>query len=152
MAISLCALTTADAPDLADTDGDGAPQEVEAIAGEFERTYKATLAGGDERDAKTLALATNALLEFRPHARPVLWRMLIAQARLYQALLRTTSEPVPATEAEWKKLLSLEGRDDFEWQDGDGPPITETIKTTDDYLKRTVVETFRRSPTHRAAA
>jgi hypothetical protein len=45
---------------------------------------------GDKRGLKHLAAASDALLGFRSDHPPVFWRVLIAQARLYQAPLRTS--------------------------------------------------------------
>jgi hypothetical protein len=64
-----------------------------ASFGEFEQLWQESVDRGDERACKTLAIASNALLlRFRPDERPVFWRVLIAQARLYQALIRTKAD------------------------------------------------------------
>ena len=71
------------------------PEQAERLTtfGEFEQLYRRVVADGPEEDRKTLAVAANAFLGFRPETRPVYWRILIVQARLYQALIRTKGEP-----------------------------------------------------------
>jgi hypothetical protein len=57
--------------------------------GEFERFYQELFLDQDETRRKVVAAAANAIYRFRPKDRPVFWRMLIAQARLYQALAKS---------------------------------------------------------------
>jgi hypothetical protein len=123
-----------------------------ASFGEFESRYGYVVAHGDESEKKTLAVASNALLEFRPDLRPVLWRMLIAQARLYQALLRTRLDGfrVPTTDGDWQSLLVLGQPEGFGWkvQVAGAPALAETVAVTDAYLRRVVVDarTTQHSP------
>ena len=60
--------------------------------GEFERFYEKVLENGEEWQRKDLAVASNPLVSFQPEDRPVYWRLLMVQACLYQALLRTSRD------------------------------------------------------------
>lgn len=51
--------------------------------GEFERLYGEMFDDPDETRRKSVAAASNALHRLRPADRPVFWRMMIAQARLW---------------------------------------------------------------------
>jgi hypothetical protein len=118
--------------------------------GEFERLYGQVLEAGDEWQRKALAVASNPLVSFSPETRPVYWRMLIAQACLYQALVRTRQSEEefhsPANEEEWLKLLRLEEADDFRWKSATAAPsLEETVKATQSYLRRFVVAPRLRS-------
>jgi hypothetical protein len=114
--------------------------------GEFERFYSDVLHGDDERPKKTLAVAANAVYRFRPGDRPVFWRMLIAQARLYQALLRTRAHgfEVSSDKSRWAELLRLEDQHDFEWQGGmhGAEPLSQVLGVTDVYLQERVYRTW----------
>ena len=61
-----------------------------------------------------MAAAANALHCFRPPDRPVFWRMLIAQARLYQGLVRSraTTFRVPVSSQQWADLRDWKSRRD----------------------------------------
>jgi hypothetical protein len=86
--------------------------------GEFEELYITVAATGSEIDRKNLAVAANALLGFRPEKRPVFWRMMIVQARLYQALM-PTKEPdfrPPQSGLDWEDLLRLDDQERFRWR------------------------------------
>ncbi|HZA72216.1 MAG TPA: hypothetical protein VE476_04825 [Propionibacteriaceae bacterium] len=95
-----------------------------------------------------MAAAANALHCFRPPDRPVFWRMLIAQARLYQGLLlsRATTFRVPVSSQQWADLLRLEEQEGFRWRSPDdgGAPLEETLAVTDRYLQAKVVTTWQR--------
>jgi hypothetical protein len=110
--------------------------------GEFERLYEQVFTDTDEYRRKTLAAAANSIYRFRPRDRPVFWRVLIAQARLYQALLRTrtTSFEVPTNDASWRSLLRLDDQPEFAWRDrhASGAPLEETLRITDEYLAKYV--------------
>lgn len=116
--------------------------------GEFERLYNDMFADPDEARRKSVAAAANALHRFRPADRPVFWRVIITQARLYQALLHTRSSrfDVPASRQEWWALLRLEDPHTFAWRSGSpqGAPLDQTIAVTDTYLRLRVVETWLR--------
>lgn len=58
---------------------------------EFREHYHRRFNGGPQLQ-QALGLAANALYGFSPERRPVYWRMLIIQARLYGAILRSRSE------------------------------------------------------------
>jgi hypothetical protein len=122
--------------------GDSAPAERLASFGEFERRWEDIVEHGDERERKCLAVASNALLGFRAEHRPVFWRVLIAQARLYQALLRTRSDgfSLPTTAREWTLLMELDHPERFQWKSArlDAPTLEETCAVTDVYLRRMV--------------
>jgi hypothetical protein len=83
--------------------------------GEFEALYDKIYHSGEERDRKSLATATNSIYGFTPQARPVLCRMLMGQAGLYQALVRTRSStiPTPRDPAGWRALVEIENLDRF---------------------------------------
>jgi hypothetical protein len=119
-----------------------------ATFGEFEKRWADIVVRGDEQARKTLAVASNALLGFTPKDRPILWRMLITQARLYQALLRTREDAfcVPTSQKAWKELLILRDREHFEWTHPtpDAPNLEETIAVTDIYLARMIEDAPRR--------
>jgi hypothetical protein len=116
--------------------------------GEFERLYTEIFADDNEGRRKVVAAAANALYRFRPADRPVFWRIVLAQARLYQALLRSraTSFQVPTSAAAWQELLRLEDADHFRWRsiDHGEPPLEETLAVTDQYLDRKVVDAWQR--------
>jgi hypothetical protein len=122
--------------------GDSAHERL-ASFGEFELLYADALSGDEPRTRKSLAAAANPLMGFRPADRPVYWRILIAQARLYQALIRTRHAGFesPRTTQEWTMLLELENRDEFEWSDEarDAPGLDETLGAVDLYLKERVI-------------
>jgi len=83
--------------------------------GEFEALYDKIYHFGEERDRKSLATATNSIYGFTPQARPVLCRMLMGQAGLYQALVRTRSStiPTPRDPAGWRALVEIQNLDRF---------------------------------------
>ena len=109
--------------------------------GEFEQLYESILKEGDDRERKTMAVASNALASFRPESRPVYWRVLIAQACLYQALLRMLREPTClATETDWMDYLRLEQPDDFRWKEpGHAPALLDTLEAAHGYLRQNVI-------------
>lgn len=116
--------------------------------GEFEKLYGEIFLDPGEDRRKSMAAAANALHCFRPADRPVFWRMLIAQARLYQGLLRSRSTTfrVPRSSREWDDLLRLEEPESFRWRSPDdaGAPLEETLAVTDRYLQAKVVTTWQR--------
>jgi hypothetical protein len=112
--------------------------------GEFERLYGRVYEEGDEWQRKALAVASNPLVSFAPEARPVYWRMLIAQACLYQALLRTRQGEDEFsgqdTEGEWMRLLRLEDEADFRWKgETEAPSLAITLDAAQSYIHRYVV-------------
>jgi hypothetical protein len=109
--------------------------------GEFERNYEHIQNEGKDWERKALGIASNPLVSFRPEKRPVYWRMLIAQACLYQALLRTLRDSYyPASEEDWIQYLRLEDENDFTWkQEGHIPKLNETLEAATGYLHRYVV-------------
>jgi len=126
--------------DLLTVQSPGNPAERVISFGEFEQFYEQVLQNGQERDRKTLAVAANALNGFRPSQRPVFCRMLLVQARLYQALLRTRAEGfrMPSNEDDWKMLLQLDDPQEFEWkgEHSDAVSIAVSLDATDEYLRR----------------
>jgi hypothetical protein len=108
--------------------------------GEFEQLYERILKEGDERTRKTIAVASNGLVSFRPESKPVYWRVLIVQACLYQALLRVLRESAhPVTETDWMQLLRLEPADDFRWKEpGRTPTLEDTLQAAQNYLRQYV--------------
>jgi hypothetical protein len=121
------------------------PAEVRLLSfGEFERLYERIIKEGDEWQRKALGAATNPLVFFRPESRPVYWRMLIAQACLYEGLLRTLrgdeAFATPSNEDDWMKLLRLENPDDYRWKAEDhSPSLEDTLMAAEGYLRRFVV-------------
>jgi hypothetical protein len=112
--------------------------------GEFERLYGQVFKEGDEWQRKALAVASNPLVSFSPETRPVYWRMLIAQACLYQALLRTRQSEEefrsPRNEEEWMKLIRLEDVADFRWKSAtSAPSLEDTLQAAQGYLRRYVI-------------
>jgi len=110
--------------------------------GEFERFYQEIFLDQDEIRRKVVAAAANAIYCFRPKDRPVFWRMLIAQARLYQALARSRRNAltIPDSESAWLEYLRLEDQQEFSWRGSEsGAPLAETLAVTDEYLRATVV-------------
>jgi hypothetical protein len=110
--------------------------------GEFERRYDEIFERGDERERKSLAVASNPLVFFSPETRPVFWRMLVAQACLYQALLRTrrSDQDLPNHEQDWMRLLRLEDADEFRWKsESNAVPLEGTLQAVEAYLRRYVV-------------
>jgi hypothetical protein len=108
--------------------------------GEFERLYLRIAAEGQAWERKALGVAANPLYDFSPAGRPVYWRMLIVQARLYQALLLRTDAFIaagPMTEESWRALMHLEDREEFDWKVPvtGAPTLEQTIAATDDYLQ-----------------
>jgi hypothetical protein len=83
--------------------------------GEFESLYDKIYHSGEERDRKSLATATNGIYGFTPQARPVLCRLLMAQAGLYQALMRTRSSTMatPRDPAGGRALVEIQDLDRF---------------------------------------
>jgi hypothetical protein len=110
-----------------------------ATFGEFEELYDRIAASGTEMERKNLAVATNAFLGFRPETRPVFWRVLIVQARLYQALMRTKESEFrqPESSGDWDELFRLEDQELFWWKGeiNGAPDLTETISVSDTYLR-----------------
>ncbi len=117
-----------------------------ASFGEFERRYQIVLAGGDLQARKAMAAASNALVSFTPSDRPVFWRVLMSQACLYDALLRTglTDYAVPTTEDEWTALLQLRDPHRFDWKGDagdarDAPHLDDTMHAVESYLAMRVI-------------
>jgi hypothetical protein len=116
-----------------------------ASFGQFEQVYFDSLADPTEERRKTIAAGANSLYRFRPVDRPVYCRILIAQARLYQALGRTRRPDfsVPSTAAAWAELLHLEG--EFFKSTEHNPaavPMHELLAASDDYLQRHVTNAW----------
>jgi hypothetical protein len=115
-----------------------------ASFGEFEQSWLDSVEAADERACKTLAVASNALLQFRPDTRPVFWRVLIAQARLYHALIRTKADgfAVPKSNDEWNALLALEHPERFEWKTEipNASSLSQTLEVTDRYFTQMLEE------------
>lgn len=112
--------------------------------GEFERRYQTIYTSGEEAERKSLAAATNPFFKFRISDRPVYWRMLLVQARLYQALLRTRRSDfqVPTDDSTWRTLLHLERSPELLAHGSEAEealPAT-TLSATDAYLRVRVVE------------
>jgi hypothetical protein len=109
-----------------------------ASFGQFERVYFDSLADPTEDRRKTIAAGANPLYRFQPADRPVFCRILIVQARLYQALGRTRRPDfsVPSTAEAWAELLHLTG-EFFTSPENDpaGVPMQELLTASDDYLQ-----------------
>jgi hypothetical protein len=90
--------------------------------GEFERIYK-----GDTKFDAFIELFQN----FHPKMRPVLWRILIDQAHIYKALLRTREMKLTSSkERQTAKLLaplSEKERLDFDWRQSNEKGTDEEI-------------------------
>jgi hypothetical protein len=78
--------------------------------------------------------------EFHPATRPVLWRILLTQANLYTALLRSVGAAELTSEEGWQRIISAEERPDFDWrrsQDSDDQSIvSEPFGVSAQYLAR----------------
>ena len=89
--------------------------------GEFENAYK-TSKEGNKFDA-----FTELFKNFHPKTRPVLWRVLINQAHIYEALLRTSKMKLTNLEngpaLKLLKPMSKEERLDFDWRQSNEKPI-----------------------------
>ena len=124
-----------------------APARV-ASFGEFERTYIEIFDDATEERRKAAAAGANALHLFRPSDRPVFWRMMIAQARIYQSLLRTRTAnfEVPRSTEEWDALMRLDRPEDFKWRSAgnDGASLEETLAVTGTYLRAKVIDPWDR--------
>ncbi len=110
--------------------------------GEFERFYEKVLENGEEWQRKDVAVASNPLVSFQPEDRPVYWRLLMVQACLYQALLRTSRDhSFPSTEEGWLEYLRLDDPDDFRWKAAGHTPVFEdTLLAVTEYLRRFVID------------
>ena len=116
--------------DLMTVEPEGGDERVISF-GEFERFYQEIFLDQDEMRRKVVAAAANAIYCFRPKDRPVFWRMLIAQARLYQALARSRSNAltIPDSESAWLEYLRLEDQREFSWRGSEsGAPLAETCR------------------------
>jgi hypothetical protein len=57
---------------------------------EFLEVYRQVVASGDEKSQQAIGLAANGFYGFRPSVRPVLWRVCVGMATIYQAALGNT--------------------------------------------------------------
>lgn len=64
---------------------------------------------------KTFSVA-DLFFEFHPKSRPVLWRILITQAHLYEALIRTRGMRLFQLDKNKRVLMTITGKDKFDWR------------------------------------
>jgi hypothetical protein len=122
--------------------------------GEFERRYQSIYESGEESERKSLAAATNPFFRFQMEDRPIYWRMLMAQARLYQALLRThrLDIEVPADDQDWRRILRLDDSAALRSCGSGARQSTQTtaLSATDAYLRTRVVRPWTATHVHPA--
>lgn len=115
---------------------------------EFREHYKKLFEYASRPEQQALGLASNALYGFTPKTRPIYWRLLIIQARLYHALLKTGDENFtrPATTNEAFQLFSAIGPNTTEFPYSGTPeqfegfePFETTMMASSQYLHMLVV-------------
>ncbi|MGY1760868.1 hypothetical protein ACI79G_07940 [Geodermatophilus sp. SYSU D00779] len=81
--------------------------------GQFEAAHRS----GDPTFSAALAPLTSVLRGFHPGRRPVTWRILIAQAHLYQLLLTVKRDPTEELHKLGEAMMRIpaESRSDFDW-------------------------------------
>ena len=120
--------------------------------GEFQAAYKAKTPEVHEKFDSIASI----ILHFHPQTRPVLWRLLIAQAHIYEALLRSRKMQMSATDQHAEPLLVLipsESRGKFDWRRSeeeatDSEVLRTPFEVAEQYLHKCLAE-FVRSPTRK---
>ncbi|HYX71882.1 MAG TPA: hypothetical protein VE732_03870, partial [Nitrososphaera sp.] len=116
----------------------------------FRNRYKELFDHGSDSAQQVIGLAANALYGFTPEARPVSWRMLIIQARLHYALLRTrllTNES-SFSEKDIDKLFYSSENNEFPYgavheEVEAGEPFRTTLDTSSQYISLLVIPKIR---------
>lgn len=115
---------------------------------EFHERYKNLFRRASRSEQQALGLAANALYGFTPKSRPIYWRLLIIQARLYHALLKTGMDNLrrPSSTNEAFQLFSPSNPNATEFpysgvhDQFDGfEPLQTTVETSSQYLNMLVV-------------
>jgi hypothetical protein len=129
-------------------DAAGASQLISREA--FRNRYKELFDHGSDSAQQALGLAANALYGFTPEARPVFWRMLIIQARLHYALLRTRllTDESSFSEEDIDKLFASSESNEFPYggiheEVQAGEPFRTTLDTSSQYISLLVLPKIR---------
>ena len=78
---------------------------------------------------KAFTAAANLLVNFHPQKRPVLWRVMIAQACLSKRIVSCTREAVSGQGVSEGVYFGEEDRKEFDWrQPGDGVGADEILR------------------------
>ncbi|HVG31664.1 MAG TPA: hypothetical protein VM911_01230 [Pyrinomonadaceae bacterium] len=113
--------------------------------GEFEAEYFQ-----EDGVAESFSIVAELFHDFHPKTRPVLWRILIAQAHIYEALIRTRESKLAKSGENITALLmpiSETEKDKFEWRDGhvsatDEEAIIQPFDVAHKYLRKHLGELF----------
>src|SRR5260370_19077437 len=119
-------------------DQGGAPRLISFA--EFENAWHT-----DGRVKQLLDIVTDVFTGFHPRTRPILWRVLIAQAVIYHLL--DQMEDANAASPDQFKNIPLEDRDRFDWRETldeatDEEVLSEPFAAAHDDLDRTIKMTL----------
>lgn len=113
--------------------------------GEFESAYYE-----DDKVAESFVEVAELFHNFHPKTRPVLWRILIAQAHIYEALIRTRQLKLSQSGESVTPLLNAisgEAKRKFDWRDGhvnatDDEVLIQPFAVAQQYLRKHLAEMF----------
>jgi hypothetical protein len=118
-------------------------------AQEFADVYRRAFASTDDKIKETLGLLANGLYGFSPAARPVLWRICVSLARVYQAFLGNSNfDPKQGTVDTIDQLYRPKETNCFPFQLSTTPgelyePYAQTLTATLEYLESTTLRRIR---------
>jgi hypothetical protein len=113
---------------------------------EFRQYYHSVFGSRNEKEQQAIGLAANALYGFTPRARPVYWRLLVLQSRLYRGSLNCRSHSFRRPTSPEEVLAALGSNGAAAFPSGAVPgdveafePFATTVQATTDFLSTIVV-------------
>lgn len=113
---------------------------------EFSERYKSLYRSGTKSKQQALGLAANSLYGFTPATRPVYWRLLIIQSRLYHAFMKISLDDMdkPVTSQNIASLFALSPEDEFPFgkvslECERFEPFSATLKASTEYINYLVI-------------
>lgn len=127
-------------------DGEGEMRQLKELD-EFRRTYCALYRSGSRTDQQPMGILANPLFGFSVRERPVYWRLLVMQARLYSVLMGNTVVDLALARPQDAELLFKPAQGDrfpFTGQPADAfEPAQVTRSVVEVYLQTFVVPRLR---------
>jgi len=112
----------------------------------FIQRYDQLFSQGSHQEQQAIGLSANALYGFTPKTRPVFWRILVIQARLYNVILHTTQRSLerPSSVAALQLLLTENKNNEFPyvWEYEESltfEPFSQTSSASVEYINLLVV-------------
>jgi hypothetical protein len=114
--------------------------------GEFGRQFEDT----ESSWYLSTAMIRNLLEDFHPQSKPVLWRMLVAQAHIFRALMKAP-ESIASRPVHPASAIPSSDRPDFDWRPSSSEVpdevITSTFTAVERFLNRCIVLTTQSART-----